>query len=261
MNKIILFLLVTFLSAGCQQVVDLKLNNADAKLIIQGSVNNTAGPYQVTITKSIGFYQDNVYPTVSGALVIITDSTAAVRDTLSEVAPGIYETHFISGHAGNTYLLKVALDGKTYAASSTMPQPVVLDSVTFNYDTKNTIRAVANFQDPAGVSNYYKFSCYTNGKNLNEVHTFEDRLSDGRYIREKMDNDTSDIKKNDYVQLNPICLDKAVYTYMSEAEDIAYNNDNLVAPSTPQTNLTEGALGYFSAETISSRKNEAKGRN
>jgi len=243
---------------ACQQVVDLNLNNSSAQLVIEGAVNNAAGPYHVTITKSVSFYHDNSYPSVSRAMVIITDSTAAVIDTLAEVSPGIYETHLITGHPGNTYTLRAFVEGKIYRATSTMPQPVPLDSVTFNYATKNTIRAVANFQDPIGVTNYYKFTTYVNGKYLNELHTFDDRLSDGRYIREKMDNDTSDIKKDDYVLLSLIGIDKAVDTYLREAETIAYKNSNMVAPSTPQTNIEGGALGYFSAETISSKSAYAK---
>ncbi len=254
---------VTFLLAGalmvtaCQQVVDLNLNKSSARLTIEGSVNNGPGPHHVRITRSINFYQDNSYPNVSGAIVIITNTSAAVTDTLSEVSPGIYETHSIAGRPGDTYRLSAFVENKIYTATSTMPQPVALDSVTFNYGTKNTIRAVANFQDPMGTINYYKFTAYVNGKYLKELHTFEDRLSDGRYIREKMDNDTSDIKKGDDVLLSLIGIDKAVDAYLKEAQTIAYDNANLVAPSTPQTNIEGGALGYFSAETISSKNGYA----
>jgi hypothetical protein len=241
------------MATACQQVVDLNLHNSSTQLIIEGSVNNTAGPYRVMITQSVNFYHDNSYPNISGARVIIADSTAAVTDTLSEVGPGIYETHAIVGRPGNTYTLRAWVAGKLYTATSTMPQPVSLDSVTFNYATKNTIRAVANFRDPGGIVNYYKFTTYVNGKYLNELHTFEDRLSDGRYIREKMDNDTTDIKNGDYVLLTLMGIDKAVDTYLNEAQTIAYHNSNLVAPATPQTNIAGGALGYFSAETISSK--------
>jgi len=261
MNKIPLLLAGACIITACQQVVDLNLHTTPAQVVIEGSINNAAGPYRVTITKSVNFYQGNSYPYVSGALVIITDGQAAVIDTLAEVSPGMYETHSILGRPGNTYTLQVLLAGSVYTATSTMPQPVSLDSVTFNYATKNTIRAVANFQDPIGIVNYYKFTTYVNGKYLNELHTFEDRLSDGRYIREKMDNDTTDIKKGDDVLVSLIGIDKEVNTYLREAQTIAYDNSNLVAPSTPHTNIAGGALGYFSAETISSKNGYPKRSN
>src|SRR5258706_2249979 len=176
MNKIFSLLAGASLAIACQQVVDLKLNNAPPQLVIEGSVNNANGPYQITINQSVNFYHDNRFPGVSGALVIINDSTAAVTDTLSEITQGVYQTHIIIGQPGHTYKLKAFVSGKTYTSSSTMPQPVTLDSVTFDYTTKKVIRALANFQDPIRVVNYYKFTSYVNGKYLNELKTFTDRL-------------------------------------------------------------------------------------
>ncbi|WP_431210624.1 hypothetical protein ACQ86N_32270 [Puia sp. P3] len=60
------------------------------------------------------------------------------------------------------HLLSVTVGGQLYTASSTMPRPVVLDSVSFamNTDINNhkDINAVLNFQDPPGEANYYQFS-------------------------------------------------------------------------------------------------------
>jgi hypothetical protein len=55
------------------------------------------------------------------------------------------------------------------------------------------------------------------------------------------------------VRLSLVGIDKAVYTFLSEAELIAYSNDNLAAPATPTSNITGGCLGYFSAQTVSSK--------
>jgi hypothetical protein len=207
----------------------------------------------------VGFYANNSYPGVSGASITITDSTSGLRDVLTETTTGCYTTHsIVQGIHGHTYLLNVSLNGMTYTSSSTMPQPVALDSVTFDNQTKNTIRAVANYQDPIGVVNFYKYSLVINGVFDPRFQTFEDRLSDGRYIRDKIDADTSEIKLNDLVQLSLVGVDKNVYTYLNEAEDIAYNNAQLAAPATPVSNITGGCLGYFSAQTVSSKKKIVK---
>jgi len=94
-----------------------------------------------------------------------------------------------------------------------------------------------------------------NGVLDKRFQTFEDRLSDGRYIHEEMDYDTSEIKRFDTVQLSVVGIDKGVYTFLSEAENIAYGNNNLAAPATPASNISGGCLGYFSAQTVSSKKN------
>jgi len=253
----ILLLLVVFIS--CTKTITPALNTAPAQLIIQGAVSDTAGPYYVSVLNSVGFYADNSYPGVSGAGITITDSTSGLRDVLTETTTGYYVTHsLVHGIYGHTYLLNVSLNGKTYTASSTMPQPVALDSVTFDKQTKNTIRAQANYQDPTGVVNFYKYSVVINGVPDKRFQTFEDRLSDGRYIQDKVDADTSEIKVNDMVQLSLVGIDKNVYTYLSEAENIAYSNDQLAAPATPVSNISGGCLGYFSAQSVSSRKRVVK---
>jgi hypothetical protein len=259
MKKVIFILLPLALIISCTKTITPALNTAPTQLIIQGAISDTAGPYYVSVLNSVGFYSGNRYPGVSGASITITDSTSGLRDVLTETTTGYYTTHsLVQGIYGHTYLLNVSLNGKTYTASSTMPQPVALDSVSFDYQTKNTIRAQANYQDPKGIVNFYKYSLVINGVFDPRFQTFEDRLSDGRYIRDKVDADTSEIKRNDLVQLSLVGVDKNVYTYLNEAEGIAYNNNNLAAPATPTSNISGGCLGYFSAQTVSSKKRYVK---
>ena len=250
---IIIALTVFFLS--CKKTITPKLNNADPQLYIQGAVSDTAGPYFVTIVKTVGFYESNIYPGVPGATISITDSTADITDQLIETATtGVYRTRTImQGIPGHTYLLKVYLDGKTYTASSTMPRPVLLDSVTFNTSDTTEIAAIAHYQDPANTINYYKYNLVLNGVIARRFLTFEDRLSNGRYIRDKIATDTGEIKRNYSVQLNLVGIDAGVYSYLHEAEAVAYDNDDLVSPATPGSNIHGGCLGYFSAQTVSNK--------
>jgi Domain of unknown function (DUF4249) len=259
MRYLLSLLLLVVTAIACTKTITPALNTAPAQIMIQGAVSDTAGPYYVSIVQSVGFYTENIYPGVSGAAITITDSTTGLRDSLTEASTGLYVTHrLVLGVPGNTYLLNVVLNGKVYMASSTMPQPVPLDSVTFDTSNYKQIRAVANFQDPAGIVNFYKYSTVINGVLDKRFQTFEDRLSDGRYIQDKMDDDTSEIKRNDIVQLSLVGIDKGVYTFLSEAENIAYSNDNLAAPATPTSNITGGCLGYFSAQTVSSKSATVK---
>ena len=240
---------------ACTKTITPNLNNSASQLYIQGAISDTAGPYYVQIANSAGFYSPSTYPGIAGASITITDSTTGLRDVLTETATaGTYVTHSLTqGIPGHTYLLNVLLGGKTYAASSTMPMPVQLDSVTFDFSDTSQLKAVANFQDPPGVVNFYKYTMTINGVVDKRFQTFEDRLSDGKYIRDNIDADTGEVRRNDLVRLSLVGTDKPVYTYLHEAEDIAYNNAGLVAPANPQSNITGGCLGYFSAQTVSSK--------
>jgi hypothetical protein len=255
MRSYLKIIALTGVLLSCKKIITPNLNNAAPQLYIQGAVSDTAGPYFVTIVKTIGFYESNDFPGVSGAAISITDSTAGITDQLIETATtGVYSTHTImQGIPGHTYLLTVSLDGKTYTASSTMPQPVLLDSVTFNTSDTTEIGAVAHYQDPSNAINYYKYNLVLNGVTAKRFATFEDRLSNGRYIRDKIDADTGEIKHNYSVQLNLVGIDAGVYSYLHEAEGVAYDNDDLVSPATPGSNIRGGCLGYFSAQTVSNK--------
>ena len=255
-----LSLVVTLLAiSACTKTITPVLNNGPVQLNIEGAISDTAGPYFVSITNTVGFYEDNNYPGVSGADVTITDSTIHFTDLLKETSAGLYVTSQMpTGIPGHTYILQVNLSGKSYTASSTMPQPVLLDSVTFDSTDIKSLTAVANYQDPRGVSNYYKYTLTVNNLVKKRFQTFSDRLSDGKYIRENIDSDTSEILHHDEVRIALVSIDKNVYTYLNEAEQISYSNDNLIAPATPVSNITGGCLGYFSAQTVSSKQGNVK---
>lgn len=239
---------------SCTKTITPNLNTTTPQLVIQGAISDTAGPYYISIVNSVGFYADNVYTGVSGAVVTITDSTTGLQDVLAETRPGMYKTQKImQGVPGHTYQLNVSLNNIVYTASSTMPQPVLLDSISFDVSDTQRIRPQANYQDPKGIVNYYKYSIVINGILDKRFQTFSDRLSDGRYIQDKVDADTLEFRRNNQVQLSMAGIDKKVYTYLSEAENVAYNNANLAAPANPSTNISGGCYGYFSAQTVSSK--------
>jgi len=256
---IIVLVLFTLFYSSCQKVITPPLSNSAPQLVIEGAVSDTTGPYYVNISKSVSFYADNTYPNVSGASVMITDQTAGVNDLLTETSAGIYTTHSIIGTPGHTYQLQVVLNGKNYTAVSTMPLPVTLDSITFDYTSvKNMIQPIVNYQDPAVFVNCYKYNITVNGVKLKRFQTDEDLLMNGKYIRTDLVTDTGAIKKNDQVLVNLIGVDKGAYNFLQEAESIAFYNDQLATPATPTSNISGGCLGYFSAQTVSSKSKTVK---
>ena len=260
-HKLILFC-AALLACSCKKTVTLKLNTAAAQIVIEGEVTDQPGPYTVTISQTVGFYAENTFPPVSGASVIMTDTTNGVTDSLTEVTPGtgIYRTHETVGVAGHTYTLSVTSQQKTYTATSTIPTPVPLDSINFSQLSgfgNKQIDAIANFQDPAGVKNYYQFVEFVNGAQITkDIFVFSDRLSDGRYINETLYNDTSYLFQGDDVKVNMYCIDENVYNYFYQLVQSGGTGafSTTASPANPTSNISNGALGYFSAHTVSSKE-------
>jgi Domain of unknown function (DUF4249) len=250
-------LITTIALASCKKVIDININDAAPQLVIQGNVTNVAGITTVTISKTINYSQDNFFPTVSGAVVTIKDSTAGITAPLTEIAAGTYQTSILQGIPGHTYLLNVFLNGSAYKASSTMATPVTLDSVTFQINSgfgQTQINPMPNFQDPAGISNYYQFVQTINNKTVKKTFVFDDRLSDGKYVSRQLFNDSAYIQLKDTVQLEMRCLDKNVYEYFKELSGLDPTNGQPTSPANPTSNISGGALGYFSAHTTQKKK-------
>jgi hypothetical protein len=249
---------ILLLLTACQKVVNLNLDKAPPQLVIEGNVTDGADPDTVRILRSVNFYADNSFPAVSGASVNISDNTG-VTDRLTESSPGIYITHTLKGAPGNTYKLSVTLNDTTYTATSTMPQPVNLDSITFTTTSvfrKGRITAIANFQDPPGIKNYYRFETWINGAPFTKnFFLFDDRLSDGRYIQWNLRMDSAYLSQGDIVRVNMYCVDENDYNYFFQLDRSTGGgtfNTN-ASPANPATNLSNGAYGYFSAHTVRSR--------
>lgn len=253
MKKQLLLLALFALSPACKKIITPTLTNSTPQLVIQGVVSDSTGPYHIYITKTNSYYEQNIYQTVSGAIVTISDSTAGVIDVLTETQRGVYTTHTLNGINGHKYLLKVSLLGKTYMASSVMPAQVKLDSIYFDYSKKNNIVPIANYQDPENIVNFYKYSVVVNGKRVKSIQTAQDILFNGKYRHTTVDADTGIIHHKDLVNVSLVSIDHPVYTFLSEAENIAYNNSNLAAPANPTSTFTGGCIGYFSAESASTK--------
>ncbi|MEO8862643.1 MAG: DUF4249 family protein [Ginsengibacter sp.] len=256
MKKIIFAfsLCALFISFGCKKIIHVSLNNVPPQIVIVGAITDQPGPYTVTLSTTVNYTAENSFPAVSGAFVTITGNS--LIDTLTETSPGNYTTHSLLGAPGNSYELNVVANGKTYNAISTMPQPVHLDSVGYETDafSKKRINAIAYFQDPAGMPNYYQFIEFNNGvqfQNNRGVSVFSDRLSDGKYISHTLDDDSTDISVGNTVTIQMNSIDVNVYNYLYTQNLITRQNDfQSPTPNNPTGNISNKALGYFAAYTI-----------
>jgi hypothetical protein len=248
--------LLFFALFSCTKVINVNLNNVNPNIVIEGVVSDAAGPYQVQLTQTVNFSDPNVFPPVTGATVKITDSALGITDSLIEGVPGTYFTQkLLQGLTGHTYQLYILSKGQIYTASSTMPQKVNLDSVTFystNIFGNKSTSAVANFQDPTGIANYYTFTEYVNGQAVDQTFNFSDRLSDGKYIRRQLFNDSSYINPGDQVSIEMHCVDNQVWQYFNTLGQAKGNNSQSITPANPLSNISNNALGYFSAQTVQS---------
>lgn len=246
---------VTF--SSCEKVIDVKLDETDKKIVIDAILTDQSGGCEVRISQTKNFKDDNSFAGISGAAVSITDASGTVTN-LSETTTGVYTAPALSGQSGSTYKLKVDVNGKTYNATSTMPQKVQLDSIYISkidfFGEEETFANVM-FNDPVGVKNYYRFVQYVNGVRTKGIFVMDDDLSDGKLFNSTLyffseDEDIKLINPGDEVTVEMQGIDAATYKYWFSMDRSATGSNQSATPSNPVSNIDNGALGYFSAQVV-----------
>lgn len=256
--KNIVFLCALLLTiTSCRKIIEVDLNTTDPKVIIEGDVTDEVGGFQVKISKTVNFSDANNFPPVKGAVVTITDNSGVVQ-TLTETISGTYKLNNAVGVSGKTYNLKVVAEGKTYTASSTMPKVVDLLALEIELSPFNRPNSTDKFYDiyplfldPVADKNNYLFFVSSKGKTekgFNNV--LNDNLFNGSYNPIPLAVFDLKLKPTDTVTVEMRCIDKGVYDYYYSLAGITTDNGDSATPANPVSNITGGALGYFSAHTV-----------
>lgn len=256
MKHIFFILLVTIIFTGCEKVLNLQYKDNQSKLVIEGNITNQIGPYFVKITRSIRLPETGAYPTVNNANVTISDD-AGNNETLVLQGNGIYQTTTLTGVEGRTYTLTVNVDNQTYTAKSTMPKRVPFDSVKVENITfigsEIEYNIIPVYKDPFTKGDNYRFVLFVNDSLINQHFVQNDEVKNGvvNTVRLEVDDDDLILKKGDLISLNMQCIDKNValfYTTLALISNAGPGGGT--TPNNPPNNLTNGALGLFSAHTV-----------
>ncbi len=251
---IALFCIVAFTS--CEKVINVDLKNAEPRIVIEGVVDNSGRPASVRITKSISFSTTTSAPTISGAVVKITDN-AGNNFTLLETTPGLYTNNTLIGEIGKIYTLTVQSAGVTYTAKSEISRQAPIDtifqeSVTLSGNAPGGAASIGKivslvYTDIPGFGDNVHVVQTINGKIDNTLQVADDQFTDGGNPPFQLyPNENTKLKTGDVVKIELRFIDKAVFKYLSGIQEIQGGN---TVPANPDSNLSGGCLGYFSAHT------------
>lgn len=258
MKKPIIYLLIAFVGlTSCKKIIQIDTNNAEPQIVIEGKILDRLIEQQVIITKTVGYDEPGIYPKVTGATVRVSDSRGN-NYVFTEKTPGVYVNR-MRGVVGVTYNLAVTAEGKNYQASAKIPTFVKLDSigvVTNSFFGNERKTAAAFLTDPANESNFYRFNLYVNGLFSDRIYVQNDRLTNGNNLRiqffyEANDDDDEGLKSGDKIVVEMEGIDSNIFDYwyaLSQQDGRGPNQGT--TPSNPTSNISNGALGYFSANTF-----------
>ncbi len=251
-NYIILIALLSITALSCRKVIQVDLNSSSPRYTIVGNVTDQPGPYQITIQRSVNFNQSNSFPPVTGAQVYITDVTSGISDTLTELAAGDYVTHVLSGVPGHVYQMKIITGADSFSAISAMPEPVLLDSLyTQRSYFGSNINLVPVYKDPVGQGNRYHLRYSVGDSTSPQIIVTDDQFKDGQTINRPIENKIT-IRPGASLSVELQCIDHDVFDYYNDLQQTVEQNS--ATPANPNSNISGGALGYFSAHTVCLRQ-------
>ncbi len=238
-----------------RDILDLDLESFKDQIVIEGYITETAGRQTVRISKTSSYSDSGKFIPVSGAEVYINDN-AGNSEPLAEADDGHYEVDAFRGIPGRTYSLRVVYDREEYTASSILKQPLGLDAIEFYENGGCCSGLICYFTDQPGEIDYCAIKVFVNGYG-HYSQLYQGRFTDGEQIA--LDREHTGIHHGDRVRIELYTFNKATYEYFStlqadtDEDDFDTDLPDIIPSgrSNPKTNLSNGALGHFSA--ISSR--------
>lgn len=237
------------LFTACEKVIDLPLKDAEPRLVIEGVVDDTHTEQWVKISETTPFDSSAGQTFISGAAVRVLSSAGKVV-SFEERKPGYYLAQDFKGVSGQTYRLEVNYKGEMYSATSTMPSKVPVDSIGFSESTilDRSFRTInVLFQDPAEEKNFYRFIIRSGYQDQKYSFIFNDKYNNGKKVIYNMNTVDMDLAPSDSLILEAMMIDGSIYDYWKGVEG---QNPGASNPANPPSNISNGALGYFSAHTL-----------
>jgi len=253
MKKGYYIFIILLIITACEEVIEVDLNDANPVIVIEGNLTRSPNLSMVKVSKTSNYFgEPAISKMVSNALVTIEDDSGNMF-FLEEVEKGIYKSRDIYPQEGKTYKLTVVVDGEKYESYSTLHPPVNIDSITYYYDEGFAFidpgyYVRMYFTDPPGNTNYYRIKIYKNGKYKNRLDNFfilDDKIINGQTLEFDLRQRVYKIGQEAKVEL--ITLDKGAYEYYNTFQELISVNPGSAAPANPVSNISNGALGYFSA--------------
>ncbi|HIP33073.1 MAG TPA: DUF4249 domain-containing protein [Crocinitomicaceae bacterium] len=239
--------------ASCQKVIDVDLNDANPKVVIEANYTAEDSTVLLKLSLTTSYFEPSTPSTLNGAIVNIIDGNG-IATPLVSIGNGEYELTAYVPAFNTTYKMTVLYDGTTYTATSLLPNIVPLSPITyefspgfFGFGEGYFVNEI--YDDPAGVPNFYLAILSKNGRERNKVTDFimgDDRLSDGNPVTRPLFIDTL-FSIGDTIDLELQSIDEKIFDYYSEIQSIAGSGQATAAPSNPISVWNNDALGYFSA--------------
>ncbi|NLR57409.1 DUF4249 domain-containing protein [Chitinophaga polysaccharea] len=220
MKNILKYLVISccFFLLSCTKVVEVDLETAPPKLVIDASIDwikGTAGNEQkIKLSTTTGYY-NSTFPTVSGADIVITNSANTAFSFMEKPGTGEYICSNFHPVIGETYTLKVVLNEEIYTATETcIGVPDIEDNIEQNDKGGfggDEVEIKYAYQDNGNEENYYLHRIESPVSAYPDYKAQDDQNSQGNLMQEYFSD--KDLKAGDSIHISLYGISRRYYDY------------------------------------------------
>lgn len=253
-------ILALFFFASCEDVINVDLNTAAPRLVVDATINwqkGTDGSTQKIILSTTTDFYSNVIPKVSGATVSIKNSDNIAYNFVEIPNTGEYQCSNFKPIIGETYTLTIIYNGATYTATETMQSVTPIDAITQKIDggfSGTDYEVSVSYKDPL-EKNFYMAKFFPDTQKSPSYMTSADEFSNGNQKSWNFSNE--DLKPSTAIAITHYGISENYYNYMNKIISAAGSSGPFqTTPATVrgnivnQTNINNYALGYFSLNEV-----------
>lgn len=264
----ITIIIASFAVISCEEVIDVDLDTAAPKLVIDASIKwqkGTTGSIQkIKLTTSTDFYTETI-PVATGATVAVTNITLSTPVTYLFTENGQTGEYICSNFTpiiNNNYALKIVYKGETYTATSQfMATPSIVKTEQIQkpgFGGDDIYEIKFYFQDNSSENNFYLAGAKNSNFVYPEYGVLSDEFTQGNLMFAVYQDE---LKKGDVVDYTLQGITEKYNNYMSKLINLAGSDSGspfATAPATVRGNIVNTTdpdnfpFGFFHLSEIDS---------
>lgn len=269
-KNILLFASILMLTTACEKIVEIDIPSEDSRLVIESQITSKMEPWSVYLSLSQPYFDQDPANGVANASVTISGSDGSVEN-LSNIGGGLFQSDSsLEALVGITYTLTVDFDGVLYEASEEMPNANPIDLIlSYNLPENNGFIEAGYYVFIKGVENPYEGDSYLFNFFVNDTLQDDfgfllenDEFGPVSFLNPGIDpNDPLSgipnilprpfpftVEPGDSILVEQRNLTPKYYNYLFDLQSQLNRSGSPFdpPPANLNTNISNGALGYFS---------------
>lgn len=247
-----------FFLPSCTKVVEVDVETAEPELVIDASIDwikgTTGHEQKIKLSTTTGYYSA-IFPTVSGADIVITNSANTVFSFIENPGTGEYICSNFQPVIGETYTLKVVLNEEIYTATETcIGVPEIENNIVQNNSGGfggDEVEITYYYQDNGNEENHYLHRILSPVSTFPDYKAKDNEKSRGKLMQEYFSDE--ELKTGDLINIRLYGISRRYFDYFRKllAAAGAGNGPFQAAPGSVrgniinQTHFENFAYGYF----------------